>query len=304
MKIGQVEAQSDGSWSVASNVLATGTYRITATAVDQFGETTTVAPVTIVPTLVVDTIAPVITNVSFDRLDGTLSATFKDNLSGMDLASLSNSAFYHISARPLSSKVHPPNLILPTSITFSSDGVPTDPVTVTVVFNHGHPMRGGDYQVVIDSGTDDHGIQDVAGNALDGDYYGKFPTGDGLPGGDFVATIATFHNRVLAGVPTKNGFVPPAARVDPPAASWAAACGSSTGRPKSSRKARRHTRCRPRSTTRPCRPSRLKNRSSCGRPIELRRETDWRGGRGCAGTPQTRRGRNLPILAAQRRRLE
>ncbi len=223
VKIGQVEAQSDGSWSVASNVLATGTYHITATAIDQFGETTTVAPVTIVPTLVVDTVAPVITNVSFDRLDGTLSATFKDNLSGMDLASLSNSAFYHISARPLSSKVHPPNLILPTSITFSSDGVPTDPVTVTVVFNHGHSMRGGDYQVKIDSGTDDHGIQDVAGNALDGDYYGKFPTGDGLPGGDFVATIATFHDRVLSGVPVKDGFVPPAARVDHPAASQAAA---------------------------------------------------------------------------------
>ena len=74
------------------------------------------APVTIVPTLVVDTVAPVISNLSFDRRDGTLTVTFKDNLSGMDLASLGNSAFYHISARPFSSKVHPPKLILPTSI--------------------------------------------------------------------------------------------------------------------------------------------------------------------------------------------
>ena len=128
----------------------------------------------------------------------------------MDLASLTNSAFYHISATPLSSKVHPPALILPTSINVSSDGIPTDPVVVNVVFNKGHSMRGGKYEVVIDSGAGDRGIHDVAENALDGDYYGRFPTGDGLPGGDFVATIETFHNQVLAGVPIKDGFARPA----------------------------------------------------------------------------------------------
>jgi hypothetical protein len=222
VKIGQVEAGSDGSWSVNSSPLVNETYRITASAVDQFGETTTVAPVTIVPTLVVDTVAPVINNLSFDRLDGTLTVNYKDNLSGMDLASLTNSAFYHISATPLSSKVHPPKLILPTSISFTSDGVPTDPVVVKVVFNHGHSMRGGNYEVVIDSGTGDRGLEDVAGNALDGNYYGRFPTGDGLPGGDFVATIATFHNRVLAGVPIKDGYSPPTAGIDPPQGSSAA----------------------------------------------------------------------------------
>ena len=233
VKIGQVEAQSDGSWSVTSNVLASGTYLITATAVDQFGETTTVAPVTIVPTLVVDTVAPVISNLNFDRRDGTLTVTFKDNLSGMDLASLTNSAFYHISARPLSSKVHPPKLILPTSILYSYDGVASDPVVVKVVFNDGRSMRGGKYAVVVDSGTGDRGIQDVAGNALDGNYYGRFPTGDGLPGGDFVATIATFHNRVLAGVPIKDGYVPPAAGIDPPA-------GSSTAKQRHARRSIEH----------------------------------------------------------------
>jgi hypothetical protein len=206
---------------VNSNVLANGAYQITASAVDQFGETTTVAPVTIVSTLVVDTTAPVISALSFDRRDGTLTVVFKDNLSGLDLASLTNSAFYHISATPLSSKVHPPKLILPTSVFYSFDGVPTDPVVVRVEFNKGHAMRGGNYEVVIDSGTGDQGIQDVAGNALDGNYYGNFPTGDGLPGGDFQATIATFHNRVLAGVPVKDGYSPPAAGIDPPTGSGA-----------------------------------------------------------------------------------
>ena len=124
-----------------------------------------------------------------------------------------NSKFYHISATPLSSKVHPPALILPTSINIAFDGIPTDPVVVTVVFNKGHSMRGGKYEVIIDSGTLDRGIHDVAGNALDGDFYGRFPTGDGLPGGDFVATIETFHNEVLPAVPIKNGFVSPATRL-------------------------------------------------------------------------------------------
>ena len=38
--IGQVEAGSDGSWNIMSDVpLADGHYSITATAIDQFGET-------------------------------------------------------------------------------------------------------------------------------------------------------------------------------------------------------------------------------------------------------------------------
>ena len=39
--IGQVEAGSDGSWNIQSNIpLADGHYSITATAIDQFAETT------------------------------------------------------------------------------------------------------------------------------------------------------------------------------------------------------------------------------------------------------------------------
>ena len=186
------------------------------------------------PNLVVDTAPPVITALSFDRFDATLTVTFQDNLSGMDLASLTNSAFYHISAKPLSSKVHVPKLILPTSISYTPGALPSDPVVVNVVFNNGHPFRGGKYEVIINSGTVDTGIQDVAGNALDGNFYGSFPSGDGLAGGDFVADIFTFHNVVLPFVPIADGYVPPPAGIDPPAGS------SQTGNAHKARPAHEH----------------------------------------------------------------
>jgi hypothetical protein len=222
--IGTVQAGSDGTWSLNSNKLADGTYTITAVATDQFGQT--VSPTaTLTQNLVVDTAPPVITTLSFDRFDATLTVTFQDNLSGIDLASITNSAFYHISATPLSTKVHVPRMILPTSISYTPGVLPGDPVVVNVVFNKGHMFRGGKYEVIINSGTGDTGIQDVAGNALDGNYYGTFPTGDGLAGGNFVADIYTFHNKILPFVPIADGYVPPPKGIDPPAGSSQAGKG-------------------------------------------------------------------------------
>ncbi len=216
--IGNVQAGSDGAWSMTSNMLAQGAYTITASATDQFGQT--VSPLsTIVSNLVVDATPPVITALTFDRFDATLTVTYQDNLSGMDLASLTNSAFYHITAKPLVSYVHVPKMILPTSISYTPGALPSDPVVVNVVFNNGRTFRGGRYLVVIDSGVGNHGIQDVAGNAMSGNFYGTFPSGDGLVGGDFVAAIYTFHNVVLPFVPVADGYVPPAAGIDPPAGS-------------------------------------------------------------------------------------
>jgi hypothetical protein len=218
--IGQGVSNANDAWSITSNqALATGTYTITAIAVDQFGRTTS-SDTPIVPNLVIDTVPPVVTAATFDRFTDTVTVTFQNNLSGLDFASIANGAFYHLSARPLSAKVPVPRLLLPTSITVTPGASATSPVTVRVVFNHGHAVRGGAYLIVINSGTGDHGIQDVAGNALDGNFYGTFPSGDGLAGGNFAASISTFHNHVvLAPVPVKDGYVAPgSAVIDPPAA--------------------------------------------------------------------------------------
>jgi hypothetical protein len=214
--IGRTEAGSDGSWSITSSYLATGQYVITASATDQFG-LNPVGPFTITPVLTIDTAPPVITALSFDRFDATLTVTFQNSIGGMNLQSITNSAFYHISATPLASYVHVPKLILPTQIYYTPGALPSDPVTVEVVFNKGHVFRGGRYEVVIDSGNGSTGIDSAAGVALSGNFYGSFPTGDGVPGGNFVAAIYTFHDKVLPFVPIASGYSPPAAGIDPPA---------------------------------------------------------------------------------------
>ena len=39
----------------------------------------------------------------------------------------------------------------------------------------------------------------MAGNALDGEFYGpQSASGDGVPGGDFIANIAAFHNTTFS----------------------------------------------------------------------------------------------------------
>jgi hypothetical protein len=209
-------ANSNGVWSATVYTpLADGTYATTAEVVNNSG---TVLATASLGTVVIDNVGPVVTALTFDRFTDTVTVTYQDNLSGLDYASIANSAFYHMSAKPLASNVPVPKLLLPTSILITPGVTPTSPEVVQVIFNNGHAVRGGRYLIVINSGTGDTGVQDIAGNALDGNFYGNFPSGDGLPGGDFVVSIDTFHNNIiLPYVPVKDGYVPPGAAVDPPA---------------------------------------------------------------------------------------
>ena len=206
-------ANSAGAWTATvSTPLHDGSYTITAESVSSSG---TVLNTASLGTVVIDTVGPVITAMTFDRFTDTVTVTYQDNLSGLDLASIGNGAYYHLSAQPLAPNVPVPKLLLPTAITITPVTTATKPEDiVTVVFNHGHSVRGGRYLIVIDSGTGNAGVQDIAGDALDGNFYGTFPTGDGLPGGNFAAATATFHNNiVLKPVPVQDGYVSPGASV-------------------------------------------------------------------------------------------
>jgi hypothetical protein len=205
VQIGQVEAGSDGSWNIKSQVaLADGHYAITATAVDQFGVTTTTAPKVIVSDLLIDTVGPVIDGMFFNRLNGQVDYIIKDPHNpdgsapaGVWVNSLLDSSNY------LLTKVHAnktfPGQFKVTNVTAAPD--PTIPFAydVAVTFNGGKIIHGGFYLFTIrDASNGNSSVQDRAENHLDGVFYGSFPSGNGINGSDFVAEIAAFHNKVFA----------------------------------------------------------------------------------------------------------
>jgi hypothetical protein len=77
--IGTVQAGSDGVWNITSTVaLPDGSYSITATAIDQFGQTTTTSPDVITSSLLIDTVGPIITGAFVNRLNGEVDYTIQD----------------------------------------------------------------------------------------------------------------------------------------------------------------------------------------------------------------------------------
>lgn len=199
--IGQGVADASGFWSITSDRLADGSYTITATAVDASGHTTTTAPLSILPNLkegplVIDTVGPRATAVSFDRLTGKVLLTFQDDRSGMlqqTLVDAANFAFNKQHSRPL-------GRFIITSLTVSGGPGATDPQSVEAVINHGAYLRGGFYQIIAHAASVvlPSGIQDLAGNALDGEFYGPATaTGNGVPGGDLIANLDAIHNVVF-----------------------------------------------------------------------------------------------------------
>ncbi|MBM4084116.1 MAG: hypothetical protein FJ272_04945, partial [Planctomycetes bacterium] len=76
----------------------------------------------------------------------------------------------------------------------------------TVTFTPSSALAGGEYAVWLDGTAS---IRDLVGNVLDGEYIGKFPSGDGTPGGDFTAvfTLDTEPPQVTAMTPNPGSTV-------------------------------------------------------------------------------------------------
>ena len=195
--LGQTVADATGAWSLQSAVaLADGSYTVIAQAQANDGVTT--AQTQILPAgtegpLVIDTLAPVVTDVVFSRLSGSVFVTFQDNLSGLAQATVVNAANYRLN-KLVGRKL---GQILSTAITTSG---PTAPEVVKITVNGGRPIRGGQYLLRILPG----GITDVAGNALNTAFYGTFPSGIGKPGSTFSAVLSAKHNQVSPLKPVSN----------------------------------------------------------------------------------------------------
>jgi hypothetical protein len=207
--LGITVADAAGAWDLRSTVeLGDGSYTVFAQAVDQAGAT--LAQSQLLPAgangpLVIDAVGPIVAGVQMIRRSGAIVVTFRDDLGGLAQATLIDGANYRLK-KLLPGK---PGQFLSSGITAPGSEGPTAPQQVTITFNGGRSLRGRKYLLTILSG----GITDVAGNALDGEYYGSFPSGNGTPGGDFSAGLDAVHNAVIAPIPIPNGYATPH---DPP----------------------------------------------------------------------------------------
>jgi len=195
---------SDGSkrWNITSDFLNDGRYNIFVQAEDSDGNTvsslTPVAlPSGVVGPITIDTVGPKVTNVAFARLTGQVFVTYQDERSGLKQASLidaNNYAFTKLSGPGHVSKFRV-NLIS----AVPRGPLSTVPQTVGLTFNDARQIRGGSYQFTVRSASSKvrNGVQDVAGNAMDGEFYGFFPSGNNVRGGNFVAILDAKHNQIF-----------------------------------------------------------------------------------------------------------
>ncbi len=196
--IGQSESDSNGAWSITSGVALTdGSYTITAQAINNANQTIR-ANATITPTLVIDTVGPKITDVAFNRFSGQVLVTFQD-YGGVGNAGVGLNELTPMDATNYSlTKPHTrPGTFLVTELPVDP-GTGAGPQLTTVLINGGKHLRGGYYTFIVRSvsPTNLTGVQDLAGNALDGEFYGNFPSGNNHVGGDFVARLDAIHHTI------------------------------------------------------------------------------------------------------------
>src|SRR5262249_10897414 len=146
---GQDVANANGGWSVRADLLADGTYIITAEATDRAGNTT--ASATILPAshpLVIDTVAPKVVGMSFDRRRGQVEVLFLDNQSGLNPATLSAAGNYTVVLnRRRSRKAVSSPLQVHTALSSSSSG----PATVVLTIDGFSRLRRGSATLTIRS---------------------------------------------------------------------------------------------------------------------------------------------------------
>lgn len=193
--LGFVEADGQGAWQIRSQVaLADGTYAVTALATDRNGVTTATAAL---GTLVVDTVGPRVVGLEFQRFQKRILTTFQDDRSGMARRTLIDGENYEL-RRPHTRL----GQILIRTLSTTTPAAPTDPQEVTARITGVPQLRRGTYVYTVVSGP--YGVTDVAGNPLDGEFYGRFPSGNGVPGRDFVAVYYTIDHTTPPPRPARS----------------------------------------------------------------------------------------------------
>ncbi|WP_337177229.1 Ig-like domain-containing protein [Paludisphaera sp.] len=184
--LGQTIAGQDGSWTMQAAYLPDGVYTVTAVETPPSGSPG--QPVVLVPSLTIDTIAPRVHGLAFNPRHGTITAVISDVGAGLDESTATDPSNY---------TVVPPSTIIgrnpgpgggpiasPAISGFYSDA---SAYTVQLDFGGGagRAWPRGRYRFQVRSG----GVADRAGNALDGEFTGSLPSGDGVAGGNYIADL-------------------------------------------------------------------------------------------------------------------
>ena len=209
--IGEGVTDAAGHWSIPSdNSLADDSYTITATAANPDSPSEVTRPAVLLGpggtggnNLVVDTSGPVVSEAIFRRPLGQILVTIQDvGPGGISVAQIQDGSFFsfhpHGNRAPL-----PRNWITAITVVQMSAGI-RGPIEVQLQINNGRPLRTGRYDLTIKSG----GVTDIAGNVLDGEYYGYVPSGNDKPGGDFNALFVSSHGYTFAALPTQSTVTP------------------------------------------------------------------------------------------------
>jgi PKD repeat protein len=142
---------------------------------------------------------PKVTAVAFNRVQGEIQVAFQV-FGGPSNDALKQAALIDANNYSLTKyRQHGPAAYKVTSITVSPPTASGAQV-VTLQINGGKYLRGGHYFLDIRSVSpkDLTGIQDIYGDALDGEFYNYFPSGNNVPGGDFIAELDAIHHTIYA----------------------------------------------------------------------------------------------------------
>jgi len=155
--LGQAPANAEGQWSLAVGPLADGRYAMSAQVIDPNGIPGPMVLFNPGSPLVIDTVAPQVVGVSFGPGLRSIIVVYRDNLSGMNIASILNPANYQLVSRPL--RGGPPALV---THLMTSSLLPTDPQAVALSIPGNPRFRASLRNLRIIAG----GVTDMAGNPL------------------------------------------------------------------------------------------------------------------------------------------
>ena len=171
--LGQTVADPSGQWTLTVGPMLDGVYSIFANIAPPQGFPVQVVPISANNQIVIDTVGPRVVSVVPDLRNHQILVSFQDNLSGLDLSTLTNPANY-VLIGPHPRRAAP----ITVSLVPSAAVLTTDPQMVVINTNSPFPVRG--LRIV------PGGIRDIAGNPLNGQFRGRFPSGGHPQGRSFV----------------------------------------------------------------------------------------------------------------------